>query len=185
MKFRGVAFLFLLGTLILSACSSQPAQVQPAKVTPGKGGCATPVGGKLTTCKVGDFINRVPTQDFMSGPKPELPAQSDSQGDIAIQIQPVNLNSPGDTLDFEVTLDTHSVDLSMDLTPLATLSNDFNWSVQAVKWDAARGGHHLAGKLSFPAKYDGDSMLEGMARVTIAIKDLGAPERLFTWQLGN
>lgn len=185
MKFRGVVLLFLLGNLILSACAGQSALTQPVLITPGHGGCATPVGGKLTTCKVGDFANPIPTQDLLIGPRPGPTAQSDSQGYITVQIKPLNLNNPGDTLEFEVTLDTHSVDLSMNLAPLATLSNDFNWSVQAIQWDAPRGGHHVTGKLSFPANYDGDSMLVGMARVTIAIKDLDAPERLFAWQLGN
>ena len=185
MKFRGVVFLFLLGNLILSACTSQPDQARPIQLTPGYGGCATPVGGKFTTCKVGDFANPIPTQDLLIDPKPEVPAQTDSQGNITVQVKPLNLNNPGDTLDFEVILDTHSVDLSMDLAPMATLSNDFNWGVQAIQWDAPRGGHHVTGKLSFPAKYDGDSMLVAMARVTITIKDLDVPERLFTWQLGN
>lgn len=177
--------LFLLGSLIISACSSQPAQALPIALTPGHGGCATPVGGKLTTCKVGDFANTTPTQESQVTPRPEPPAQTDSQGNITVQITPLNLNNPGDTLDFEVTLDTHSVDLSMDLAPLSTLSNDFNWSVQAIQWDGPRGGHHVTGILSFPAKYDGDSMLVAMAKVTISIKDLDAPERSFTWPLGN
>lgn len=185
MKYRSIVILFLLGSLILSACSSQAAQALPIALTPGHGGCATPVGGKLTTCKIGDFANPIPTQDLEIGPKPEQSAKSDEQGNITVKITPLNLNNPDDTLDFEVTMDTHSVDLNMDLAPMASLSNDFNWTVQAVQWEAPRGGHYVTGKLSFPARYDGDSMLVAMARVTIAIENLDAPERLFTWQLDN
>lgn len=184
MKFRSGLILFLLGSLIFSACTSQASQALQIALTPGHGGCATPVGGKLTTCKVGDFNKPNPTPELQITTRQGPPAQNDSQGNITIMITPLNLNNPGDTLDFEVTMDSDSVDLNMDLAPISTLSNDFNWTVQAIQWNGPRGGHHITGKLSFPSKYDGDSMLVAMAKVTISIKDLDAPERLFTWPLG-
>jgi hypothetical protein len=34
---------------------------------------------------------------------------------------PVNFDDPGNTIDFEISLDTHSVDLSMELAEIAQL----------------------------------------------------------------
>jgi hypothetical protein len=41
-------------------------------------------------------------------------SRTDEQGAVIVVVEPVNLDSPGETLDFEVSLDTHSVDLSTD-----------------------------------------------------------------------
>lgn len=108
---------------------------------------------------------------------------TDSQGAVTVSIKPLNLNSAQDMLNFEVTLNTHSVDLSMDLAPLATLKTDTGISVQAAVWDAPLGGHHVSGKLSFPASVEGKRILDGASKITLTIKDLGGYERVFTWDL--
>ena len=86
-------------------------------------------------------------------------------------------------LEFEVAMNTHSVDLSMDLSQLATLTTDTGVSVQANGWDAPGGGHHVSGKLSFPATKDGKAILEGATKITITIINVDAPSRTFEWQL--
>jgi hypothetical protein len=107
----------------------------------------------------------------------------DNQGAVEVSVIPVNISSPGETLSFEVSLNTHSVDLSMDLAALATLNTDTGKSIQATAWEAPLGGHHVEGTLSFPASVDGQSILEGAKTVTLTVKDLDAPERTFTWEL--
>jgi hypothetical protein len=107
----------------------------------------------------------------------------DEQGAVAVEVTPVNLTNPGESLEFEVGLNTHSVDLSMDLASLATLTTDTGKTVQASQWDAPSGGHHVSGKLIFPASVDGKSILEGAKKLTLTIKDLDAPERVFSWDL--
>jgi hypothetical protein len=89
---------------------------------------------------------------------------------------------PRETLDFAVNLNTHSVDLSMDLAPLATLTTDNDLSVQALQWDAPSGGHHLSGTLSFPASLENTSLLSGAQELTLILVDLDVPERVFIWQ---
>jgi hypothetical protein len=39
----------------------------------------------------------------------------DEQGMVTVEVTPLNLGMPGETLVFEVSMNTHSVDLSMDL----------------------------------------------------------------------
>jgi hypothetical protein len=73
----------------------------------------------------------------------------------------------------------------MDLAPLAALSTDSGLSVQALKWDAPRGGHHVQGTLVFTATVDGKFLLDGASQLTITIKDLDATERVFTWEISQ
>jgi len=90
---------------------------------------------------------------------------SDSQGAVIVDITPKNFTA--ETLDFDVSLNTHSVDLSMDLAAMAILTTDTGITVPASLWDAPRGGHHVAGTLQFPASVDGKSVLEGAKQITI------------------
>ncbi len=104
--------------------------------------------------------------------------RSDQQGVVTVDVTPLNLSDPSGNLEFEVALNTHSIDLSMDLAALATLTTDTGLIVQATLWDATPGGHHVSGKLVFPAMN-----LEGASKLTLTIVDLDAPSRTFEWQL--
>ncbi len=109
--------------------------------------------------------------------------RSDQQGAVTVNITPLNLENPSDQLEFDIALETHSVDLSMDLATLATLTTDTGISVQATKWDAPRGGHHVSGKLIFPATKDDKSILEGASKLTLTITNVDAASRTFEWEL--
>lgn len=109
--------------------------------------------------------------------------RTDQQGAIVVEVKPLNLGNPSDQLEFDVVMDTHSVDLSMDLATLATLTTDTGITVQATVWDAPRGGHHVEGKLTFPAVKDGKSILEGAGKLTLTIVNVDAPSRTFDWAL--
>ncbi len=113
----------------------------------------------------------------------QLPELIDSQGAVTVIVKPLDLADQENELKFEVALETHSVDLSMDLAALATLTTDTGLTVQAILWDAPRGGHHVSGSLSFPASVDGKAILDGASKLTLIIKDVDAPERTFTWDL--
>lgn len=105
------------------------------------------------------------------------------RGAVSVAVTPLNVGPGATTLDFEVAMNTHSVDLGMDLAALATLVTDTGVQVTADLWDAPRGGHHVSGVLSFPAG-DGESdLLAGASRLTLLLRDVGAAERTFTWNL--
>lgn len=114
---------------------------------------------------------------------PDGEARLDEQGFVEVAVTPLNLNAPDETLKFSVGLNTHSIDLSMDLAQLATLEADNGRDVQALLWDAPRGGHHVSGVLSFPTVVDGAKLLEDATRLTLKIMDLNVAERSFTWSL--
>ena len=188
----------LMVALLLAACATDnnaaPAQNQPAPtmVTP-----ATPTVQAGTTAQVATEMTTTPVSEAVTAaPSQTAPAQAaagddltrtDEQGAVVVRVKPLNLSNnlsnPGETLDFDVAMDTHSVDLSMDLGTLATLTTDNGRSVPATKWDAPAGGHHAEGTLLFPAKLEGVPILEGATRLTLTLRNVDAPERVFTWNL--
>jgi hypothetical protein len=107
----------------------------------------------------------------------------DEQGAVVIEVTPLNLTIPSDQLEFNVSMNTHSVDLSMDLATLSTLTTDNGVSVQAALWDAPLGGHHVEGRLIFPATKDGKPILEAASQLTLTILNVDVPSRDFEWQL--
>ena len=109
--------------------------------------------------------------------------RTDQQGAVIVEVTPLNLNNPAEQLEFDVAMNTHSVDLSMNLATLATLTTDTGVTVQATTWDAMPGGHHVSGKLIFPATQDGKSILDDASKLTLTIINVDAPSRIFEWQL--
>ena len=109
--------------------------------------------------------------------------RTDEQGAVTFEVTPLNLSKAADSLEFDVSMNTHSVDLSMDLAQLGTLTTDTGLTIQASKWDATPGGHHVPGKLIFPATQDGKSVLEGVDRLTLTVVNVDVPTRVFEWSL--
>ncbi len=109
--------------------------------------------------------------------------RTDEQGAVIFEVTPLNLGIPAETLEFDVSMNTHSVDLIMDLAQLATLSTDSGASVRASKWDATPGGHHVSGKLIFPSTQNAKSILEGSSKLTLTIINVDASLRIFEWEL--
>jgi hypothetical protein len=111
--------------------------------------------------------------------------RTDSQGAVTVTVTPLNFDKPGDTLKFDIGMSTHSVDLSMDLTTIATLKTDTGITLQPTTWEAPKGGHHIDGRLSFPAMKDGKSILDGVKKLTLTISGIDNATRIFTWDLGT
>jgi PBP1b-binding outer membrane lipoprotein LpoB len=171
---RFVLPLLLILTLVLAACSpsqggadqntSQSESVTTSVPTP------TDDPALLPTL----FPNMTDSDDL---------ARIDEQGAVIVQASPLNLGTPAETLEFDIAMNTHSVDLSTDLAELSTLATDTGLTVQASKWDATPGGHHVDGKLIFPSMQDGKSILEGASKLTLTIINVDAASRIFEWEL--
>ena len=162
--FKGILILSALG-LLLAACGSTQ-QVYP-EIIQGNG---DPVAN-ASQVMAGAGIAWLEGQ-----------SREDSQGSVTVVLTGKNVNAESDTLEFDVVMDTHTVELDMDLTPLATLTTDTGISVDGLAWSTAESGHHVTGMLSFPASLDGVSILEGATELTVTIRDIDAAERIFTWQ---
>jgi len=116
-------------------------------------------------------------------PAPGPLARTDNQGAVEFVVEPLNLNDPGDTLDFTVTMDTHSLDLDSDLAALSMLETGSGSQVGATGWPVG-GGHHYAGTLSFPRfELGGEGLLAGARALRLVIRGTDVPERVFTWEI--
>jgi len=161
--------LLLALILTLTACAPQanPDSAQPT---------AQPVSPEIATPT--DDPALLPTLFPNTAGKNDM-TRMDEQGAVIFEVTPLNLGTPADTLEFDVSMNTHSVDLSMDLAQLATLSTDAGLTVQASKWDATPGGHHVSGKLLFPSMQNTKSILEGASKLTLMIVNVDAESRVF------
>ncbi|HAL15186.1 MAG TPA: hypothetical protein DCP32_00085 [Anaerolineaceae bacterium] len=168
---KPVVLFILIVSLTLTACTASPVAA-PTEVP-----TRAPTTPSLPTSAP------EPTPVNQTAPEESGLEREDAQGNVVVIVTPLNLDLPSDTLDFDIALDTHSVDLKMDLTALAELTTDTGLSVKAVKWDAPMGGHHVAGTLSFPAIIDGAPLLEGVTTLTLTLLNVDVPERTFTWQI--
>lgn len=167
------ALLLLLVFLLVACAPTQGATELPTSQP-------SPVSNVIPTPT--DDPALIPTLFPNAGGNSEL-ARLDEQGAVVFEVTPLNLGAPTDTLEFDVAMNTHSVDLSMDLAALATLSTDTGVTIQASKWDAIPGGHHVSGTLIFPSAKDGKSIFEGASKLTLTIVNVDAPSRLFEWEL--
>jgi hypothetical protein len=161
MKRSLLASLLVLAAIFLAACGVEPS----SRVV------AEPAAAR-------DIIEPAVPPETTS-----LATATDEQGAVSVAVTPRNLSPAAQSLDFEVAMDTHSVDLSMDLATLATLAADNGRVVTASLWGAEPGGHHVTGILSFPAAVDGTAVLEGASQLVLTIRDVAVPERIFTWSL--
>ena len=160
----------------LAACAGKPAT--PPSVT-----VASPTSTSAAAAPASATSR--PTASAASATAPlALPAdlpRSDSQGSVEFVVTPLNLSQPGATLDFDVSMNTHSVNLAWDLAAQSELATDTGREVKGQKWPVS-GGHHVDGTLTFPAQTaDGTALLAGAKKLTLTIQNAGAPERVFVW----
>jgi hypothetical protein len=154
MKKWMIMVLAVMG-LILAACSS------PTVSTP----------GPVSNTSASAASAAVPASENLT--------QTNDEAMVTVAVTPLNLSDKSAaTLDFDIALNTHSVDLGYDLTQIATLRSDSGEQVQPTKWNGPTGGgHHREGTLSFPQLKRGQS-------VTLTLRGIAdVPERIFTWKV--
>ena len=105
-----------------------------------------------------------------------FPVRSVEAGAVEVKITPTELDSSG--AKFTIVLDTHSADLSLDLTTASQLDvGGTAWAVEGWEGDGP-GGHHRTGQLRFTAK--------GPAQGIAILRISGLPEPVEAmWELGG
>jgi hypothetical protein len=183
MKFKFLLGIFLLFSLLLTACAPK----STASASPLESASAYPTTGSPTDAVTPGIVTPAATaQGNNQENSTENFTRSDQQGNVVVDVTPESLSPTGDTFVFDVNMNTHMVNLDMDLAKLSTLSTDDGRSVTPTRWDVPEGGgHHVSGKLVFPVKRDGKPLLEGAIRLTLIIKHVDADIRLFNWQLAK
>ncbi len=85
---------------------------------------------------------------------------------------------------FEVAMNTHSVDLSMDLAELAELVTDTGLTLPALSWSGG-SGHHVTGYLEFALPEGAASSQFAEAKNwVLTIRGVEVNQRVFIWDIG-
>lgn len=105
--------------------------------------------------------------------------QRNEGGEVTVE---VNWDGPAAGAVFNVTLDTHSVDLdALDLLD-AVLANDRGETLAASPWEAPKGGHHREGRLAFGG--NAVSFLADARWIELTIDGVGTvPHRVLRWEV--
>ena len=113
--------------------------------------------------------------DSDNGASVGLAERTVKAGEVDVKVQPTQLDADGAV--FKVVLDTHSVELSMDLTEARLEVGGTAWAVAGWTGDGP-SGHHREGELRFTSS----GPAQGTARLTLS----GFPEPVdATWELGS
>lgn len=113
------------------------------------------------------------TQNQSSG----LETRESNDGPVSVAVTPRSLESA--SWDFDITLNTHSEELSEDLVAVSQLIDDQGKSFKPTAWEGAPpGGHHREGVLKF------NPISPKPKSIEIKIKNVGGiQERSFKWNL--
>ncbi len=107
-------------------------------------------------------------------------AQTVEGGSVVVKVTPLKteLTAP---LEFEIVMDTHSVELADDLLKAVVLRDDSGVEFMPSAWEGpGAGGHHREGKIQFAP------LTMNTKTLTLVVKNVaGVPERVFKWELAR
>ncbi len=102
--------------------------------------------------------------------------QQNQEAEVTVKVTPLKLFSK-ENPEFDIILDTHSVNLDKLLKDISVLEDDKGNIYNPISWSGGTGGHHIEGKLVF------QSLSEGAKSVRLTIKGIGGVDRIFRWSL--
>jgi len=105
-----------------------------------------------------------------------LTPQTKTMGAVEVEVKPVS-TQPGKDIVFELSMNTHSVELNYDYTKITTLTDDLGNSYKPTKWTGGSSGHHLSGQLIF-APFPGNTK-----ELTLTLDGVDNKIESFSWQL--
>lgn len=113
--------------------------------------------------------------DTMTSNKSYKP-QEKSFGLVDIEITPSHITN-GDPIKFDVSLNTHSIELDYDFKEIATLTDDNRNTYEVKNWDGGSGGHHLRGTLEF------EDLKTSASKLSLELSGIDGEDNTYTWQL--
>jgi hypothetical protein len=105
-----------------------------------------------------------------------ISSQSKTMGAVEVEVKPVSIQ-PGKDIVFELSMNTHSVELNYDYTQIAMLTDDSGNTYKPTAWTGGSSGHHLSGQLIF-ASLNGDPK-----QLTLTLEGVDNETEDFSWQL--
>ena len=126
-------------------------------------------------------VETAPVEAQLEAAAPVFEPQSNSEQAVTVLVTPLNLPEGGETLDFEVAFNTHSVDLSFDPAAISVLRDDQGREYAAIAWEGSEpGGHHRSGVLKFTVPENVPAFVEVVIRGVA-----GVQERVFHWDVNS
>ena len=134
------------------------------------------------------------TSNTTNGPNSNAPASNASNsnttgglepqtiegGSVTVQVTPLafQLDAP---LEFDIAMDTHSVELADDMLKAVVLRDDSGTEYTPTAWDGpGGGGHHREGKIKFAP------LTINTKTLTLVVKNIaGVPERVYQWDVAQ
>ncbi len=108
-----------------------------------------------------------------------LATKQSEENNVTVVVSPRAITPESQTVDFEITLDTHSVELDADLSAEAKIITDSGAPLAALSFEGdPPGGHHRRGVLRMPLPNPLPNQL-----VLVLPRMGAAQERVFTWAL--
>ena len=106
-------------------------------------------------------------------------SRTNSEGQVSVAVTPKNLAMNASVWEFEIVLDTHSVELDYDLAKNSALVDSSGNKHSPFDWEGdPSGGHHRKGVLKFRPVAGSQESVE------LKIFDIGGVgERAFVWRL--
>ena len=127
------------------------------------------VGGFLIFYQSRPVEQKMPITDWES--------KTDNQLAVTITVTPIDISSQLKKWEFEIVMDTHSVELNQDLTKMAVLVDDQGKEDKPLSWEGTIGGHHREGLLIF------NQIIPTPKSVQLKVSGIGDVIRSFDWQL--
>lgn len=112
-------------------------------------------------------------------PAPVYETQEQAGGEVTVSVTPVTLE-PKQKPQFQISFETHSVDLDFDVSEIALLVDDQGNTYGLATWNGSPpGGHHRQGTLTFenPLPVIVESVVLSLNTVA------GVPDRSFQWTI--
>jgi len=110
-------------------------------------------------------------------PQKTLETKTTAFGAVNVTVTPKNLFGNNKTWNFEIVLDTHSVELNQDLNQTVFLVDEKDNEYKPISWEGdSLGGHHRSGILKFQPINPPPSI------ITLKFKDFeDSDTRAFMW----
>lgn len=160
-KYFFIPILLLFALVLLAACSGTSAPpASNSNSSPNESAVASTTAGSANS----------------SG----MEAQTVDGGSVSIKVTPAALKR-GQPLEFDIAMDTHSVDLANDMLKAVVLRDDSGMEFTPTAWNGpGGGGHHREGKIEFAP------LTMSTKSLTLVVKNIaGVPERIYQWDVAQ
>lgn len=104
-------------------------------------------------------------------------SKTDDQARVTVDVIPTILGVNESQNIFEVSFNTHSVEMDYNFSKTIILKDNLGNVYEALQWTGNRGGHHISGDIIFLALNSQASSVE------ININGVGGVDRIFKWDL--